>query len=136
MATGFSRYRRQQHLTALIGQQLWLSFHTADPGDRGLNECSDIGYVRWPVLITDWGLASLATPSQALSDTQVSVGPVSGNYNSGNPITYACLWSDETSQNEQYCEFIMELQTPVTLLDTQTRNIPIGDLVVSDTMTA
>ena len=141
MATGFTNYKRQADLTTLTASTLYLGFHSADPGATGANELTIgvNGYARATVASSDWGTATTADPAVVTNDTEVSVptsGTSSGDWNGGTAMSYASLWTHATNTGAQYCVFILELDTPFSMLTGQSKTIAVGDLTLNFSMTA
>ena len=113
MALGHGRRIRRLAVDAAVGKTVtfpttvWLSLHTANPGDDGQTSgevtTTTSGYARQQVTAANWTAAPNPTndnPAVSASAVSVTFGPSSGVNASWGTITHVGLWDSSSATAE------------------------------------
>lgn len=94
-----TRYSRNQLLTSLLSSTVYVSLHSANPGDTGASEVTDANYARQAATFNVDSSTGVATLSNALTWPASS-----GAYQ----VTHIGIWDSESGGN---CMFRQALNT-------------------------
>jgi hypothetical protein len=128
---GFSSYLRNKILDHVFGATaytapgtVYISLHTADPGDNGANEASGTGYARKSVTnnTTNFPNASAGAKSNGAA---VDFAAAGGNWSSSANMTHYGIWDASSSGN-----FLGggSLAVAKPVLSGDTASFPTGDI--------
>lgn len=118
--SGLSSYGETIVLAAILNT-VFVSLHTADPGNNGTSEIAGNGYARVAATFTDTG----ANPTTGSNATIVSFPTATGGWGT---VTFFGLWDSLTGGNFQGSGAI---DTARTVLNGDLVRFPTGALTVS-----
>jgi len=135
-----SAYIKNAYLTWRTGSvfpsapvTLYVSLHTANPNDTGLNEVSTsgTGYLRQPINSTQWSAIVTGTPSTIASTVDCRFPPASG---SGYSILYGGIWDAATGGHFLEYQFLANTNNGTSAISVSAGNtydLPTGSVTGS-----
>lgn len=112
---------------------LYLSLHTADPGEDGQtsNEATGTGYARKQTAASDWNAATDADPSVSTNANALAFAQAGGNWASGSNLTHMGFWTHATTATEAVFCGRIALTTAKPVLSGDTAEFAAGALSLS-----
>lgn len=132
--SGFSNYLENEILDHILGgadytrpATVYISLHTADPGETGASEATGSGYARKDVTNNATNFPAAASGAKA-NGTAITFAAATGNWSSSANMTHFGIW-DASSAGNFLGGGALSVAKPV--LNGDTPSFAVGDLDIT-----
>lgn len=112
---------------------IYLSLHTADPGDNGQtsNEATGTGYARKVTAASDWVAATDADPAVTVNANAITFAQAGATWSSGVNMTHMGFWTHLSTATEAVFIGRIALGTAKPVTSGDTPEFAAGSLTLS-----